>query len=128
MVISAAPKRRFWSALVVAFVIALAAGLLMPLIGSVKISYVRAFSGLSPDHEILFYARLPRVLLAMLAGGTLATAGVLFQALLRLTRWAFPVALPSARSRPSVSAGNKFCICPPCGWHRSRAPASLFFW
>jgi len=55
----------------------------MPLIGSSKISYARAFAGLSPDHEILFYARLPRVLLAMLAGGTLACAGVLFQALLR---------------------------------------------
>ncbi len=55
----------------------------MPLVGSSRISYVRAFAGLSPDHEILFYARLPRVLLAMLAGGTLASAGVLFQALLR---------------------------------------------
>ena len=51
--------------------------------GSAHIDYARAFAGLSPDAEILFYARLPRVLLALLAGGALAVAGTLFQALLR---------------------------------------------
>jgi iron complex transport system permease protein len=54
-----------------------------PLIGSASISYGRALAGQSPDHEILFDTRIPRVLLAMLAGGALAVAGVLFQALLR---------------------------------------------
>jgi len=54
-----------------------------PLIGPASISYRRAFAGLAPDSQILFYARVPRVLLAMLAGGGLAVAGVLFQALLR---------------------------------------------
>ncbi len=51
--------------------------------GSAHIDYARAFAGQSPDAEILFYARLPRVLLALLAGGSLAVAGALFQALLR---------------------------------------------
>jgi iron complex transport system permease protein len=57
--------------------------LVAPLIGSAEVDYRRAWNGLSPDKEILFYARTPRVLLAALAGGALATAGVLFQALLR---------------------------------------------
>ncbi len=54
-----------------------------PLIGSSHIDYGRAFAGASPDYEILFYARLPRVLLALLAGAGLSATGVLFQALLR---------------------------------------------
>jgi iron complex transport system permease protein len=62
---------------------AAAALVILPLIGSARIDYGRAFAGLSPDAEILFYARLPRVLLALLAGGALAVAGALFQALLR---------------------------------------------
>jgi iron complex transport system permease protein len=51
--------------------------------GSAHVDYARAFAGLSPDREILFYARVPRVLLSLLAGGTLTLTGVLFQALLR---------------------------------------------
>lgn len=54
-----------------------------PLLGSAHIDYSAAFAGRSPDHEILFDIRIPRVLLASLAGGTLALTGVLFQALLR---------------------------------------------
>jgi iron complex transport system permease protein len=54
-----------------------------PFIGSQPIDYRRALAGLSPDHEMLFLLRVPRVLLAALAGGSLAVAGVLFQALLR---------------------------------------------
>jgi iron complex transport system permease protein len=54
-----------------------------PLIGSTHIDLARALAGMSPDREILFDARLPRVLLSMIAGGALAVAGVLFQALLR---------------------------------------------
>ncbi len=76
-------RRRFWLAAGVSLGVAAAALLSAPLIGSTHISYARAFAGLSPDHEILFYTRLPRVLLALVAGGALAVAGVLFQALLR---------------------------------------------
>ncbi len=61
----------------------LAVAAITPLVGSAHIDYSRALAGLSPDHEILFAARLPRVLLSLLAGGALAVAGVLFQALLR---------------------------------------------
>jgi iron complex transport system permease protein len=74
---------KVWRAIALASVILLAALILMPLIGSARIDYGRAFAGLSPDREILFQARIPRVLLASLAGGTLALAGVIFQALLR---------------------------------------------
>jgi iron complex transport system permease protein len=67
----------------ICIVLAVAAGLGMPLIGSSSISYAKAWAGGMPDHAILFEVRLPRVLLSMLAGGALALGGVLFQALLR---------------------------------------------
>ena len=76
-------SRRFWLAISISAAVALAVLCVAPLIGSASISYARAWAGQSPDHEILFETRLPRVLLAMLAGGALAVAGVLFQALLR---------------------------------------------
>jgi iron complex transport system permease protein len=74
---------RFWAAVglsLVFFLIVLAA---TPLIGTSGAELSRAWAGLSPDREILFQVRLPRVLLAALAGGALAMAGVVFQALLR---------------------------------------------
>jgi iron complex transport system permease protein len=64
-------------------VIAMACVIVLPLIGSSPISYEKALAGVSPDAEILWQIRVPRVLLAMLAGGALTIAGVLFQALLR---------------------------------------------
>lgn len=57
--------------------------LLTPLIGSATVDFAAALRGVSPHAEILFAARLPRVLLAALAGGALALAGLLFQALVR---------------------------------------------
>ena len=80
---SEAGRRRFWPAVMTAAAIALAALIVLPLIGPAHIGYARAFAGQSPDAEILFYARLPRVLMALLAGGALALTGTLFQALLR---------------------------------------------
>jgi iron complex transport system permease protein len=71
--------RSVWVSLVVLIAVAVAA----PLIGSSHIDLRRALAGASPDHEILFYARLPRVLLALLAGAALSLTGVLFQCLLR---------------------------------------------
>src|SRR5262245_18849694 len=80
---SMATRRKLLVA-VAASTLALGIALLVtPLIGSAHVDYAKAWAGLSPDKEILFYARVPRVLLASLAGGALATAGVLFQALLR---------------------------------------------
>ncbi len=59
-----------------------------PLIGATNISLIKAFSSEIPfkenvDAHILFLARLPRILLAGIAGSALAVAGAVFQALLR---------------------------------------------
>lgn len=75
--------RRFAIAVGLSLAAMLAVLAIAPLIGSVPVDFRAAFAGESPHSEIFFQARLPRVLLAMLAGGALAVAGVLFQALLR---------------------------------------------
>jgi iron complex transport system permease protein len=67
---------------------ALAACLLAPLVGSTSIDLARAFDLSIPfasnvDAQIFFVARLPRTLAAALVGSALATAGVVFQGLLR---------------------------------------------
>jgi iron complex transport system permease protein len=62
------------------FLIVLAA---TPWIGVVGITPGRVWEGISPDREIFLITRLPRVLFGALAGGSLAVAGVLFQAILR---------------------------------------------
>ena len=61
---------------------------LAPLVGSTHISLTRAFDRSIPfaenvDAQIFFVARLPRVFSGALVGAALATAGVVFQALLR---------------------------------------------
>lgn len=76
-----APK--FWTAVIASGLLLMAVLIATPFLGSTQIQYSRAFSGESPDKEIFFYARMPRVLLSALTGGSLAVAGVLFQALLR---------------------------------------------
>jgi iron complex transport system permease protein len=92
----------FWCA--VAF---LAVALLAPLAGSSHIGLRDAFAGVSPDHEIFFYARLPRVLLALLAGAGLAVTGVVFQAILR-----DPLAEPYTLGVSSgASVGAVLAVC-----------------
>src|SRR5215475_1099703 len=54
-----------------------------PWIGSTGVAWRNVIAGVSPDREIFFVARLPRVLFGALVGGALATAGALFQAILR---------------------------------------------
>jgi iron complex transport system permease protein len=68
----------------------LAAGAILtaPLIGSTHISLRRAFDAAVPfgenvDAQIFFVARLPRTLAGALVGAMLASAGVVFQGLLR---------------------------------------------
>jgi iron complex transport system permease protein len=68
--------------------LAVAACVLAPLVGSTHISLARAFDRSIPfadnvDAQIFFVARLPRVLTGAVVGATLATAGVVMQALLR---------------------------------------------
>jgi ABC-type Fe3+-siderophore transport system permease subunit len=78
-----------------------------PLIGSSHIEMGRAFAGVSPDSEILFYARVPRVLLALLGGAALSVTGVLFQCMLR-----DPLAEPYTLGVSSgASVGAVLAIC-----------------
>ena len=68
--------------------LAAAAILLAPLLGSTSISLRRVFDSGIPyaenvDAQIFFVARLPRVLAGALVGAALASAGVVFQGLLR---------------------------------------------
>ena len=83
-----------------------------PFLGSTSVDFGRAFGGESPDSEIFFYARLPRVLLAVLVGGALAVAGVLFQALVR-DALADPYVLGVASG---ASLGAVLAIC--FGWRQ----------
>ena len=76
-------RRRYATAVALAAAAALAALFLTPLAGPTKVDFARAFARQSPDYDVLFSLRLPRVLLAMLAGGALSLAGAVFQALLR---------------------------------------------
>ncbi len=103
-------RRRFWIAVLSTAAAALAVLAIAPLVGSTSIDFSRALAGLSPDSEILFYARLPRVLLALLAGGALGVAGVLFQAMLR-DALATPYTL-GVSSGASLGAVAAICL----GW------------
>lgn len=76
-------RARFLRVLALSLAVLVAALLLMPWIGSSHISWYKVWNGISPDAEIFYQFRLPRVLLAALAGSALALAGTLFQALLR---------------------------------------------
>jgi ABC-type Fe3+-siderophore transport system permease subunit len=84
-----APLGRRLAATVVGFgVLTAAAILLAPLIGSTHISLRRAFDRTVPfsqnvDAQIFFIARLPRTLAGAVVGSMLASAGVVFQGLLR---------------------------------------------
>ena len=68
--------------------LAIATCVLAPLVGTTSISLMRALDPSIPfdrnvDAQIFFVARLPRVLAGALVGSTLASAGVVFQAMLR---------------------------------------------
>ena len=63
--------------------IALVMVVVCPLVGGSGLSYGRLVRLENPDWNIFLHLRLPRALLALLAGAALATAGTLFQALLR---------------------------------------------
>jgi iron complex transport system permease protein len=80
--------RRLTATLLVFGGLALAAILGAPLIGSTPISLARVFDRGIPfadntDAQIFFIARLPRTLAGALVGSMLASAGVVFQGLLR---------------------------------------------
>lgn len=99
------PLRRGISTAVFCLVAAVIAVMAAPFIGPTPLSFGAVFSTHLPfadntDAQIFFLARLPRALAAALVGGTLATAGVVFQALLRN-----PLATPYTLG---ISAGASF--------------------
>lgn len=112
MAVKKVTVRRVWITSLLSLCAMLVAIAILPLIGSAHIDYGRAIAGQSPDAEILFGVRLPRVLLAMLTGGALAAAGVLFQALLRETL-ATPYTL-GVSSGASLGAVIAICL----GWNQ----------
>lgn len=80
--------RRFVQTVAGFGLMAAAAIVLAPLVGSTSISLRRAFDVSIPfadntDAQIFFVARLPRTLAGAFVGATLATSGVVFQGLLR---------------------------------------------
>jgi iron complex transport system permease protein len=80
--------RRFAAACAGFGALALAALVLAPLVGSTPLDLRRVFDPSLPfadnvDAQIFFVARLPRVLAGALVGAALASAGVVFQGLLR---------------------------------------------
>lgn len=78
-----ATRKRVTAVILISVAASLACLFILPFVGSVSVDYRRALAGLEPDHQILMSLRFPRVALALLAGGALALAGALFQALLR---------------------------------------------
>ncbi len=81
-------RRRVLLASAMFGVLAVAALVFAPLVGSTSISLRRAFDPRIPfaenvDAQIFFIARLPRTLAGALVGSALAAAGVVFQGLLR---------------------------------------------
>jgi iron complex transport system permease protein len=80
------PKKRYLF-LVICFLFMLAVLVITPFIGSQSLDYREVTRHLTkthtPDGLIFFQIRLPRILLGILTGASLAIAGVVFQALLR---------------------------------------------
>jgi iron complex transport system permease protein len=99
------PIRTRFALTVAGFGALLAAALIAaPMIGSTPVSLARAFDRSIPfadntDAQILFIARLPRVVAAAVVGASLAVAGVVFQALFRN-----PLATPSTLGVSSGAA------------------------
>jgi iron complex transport system permease protein len=106
--------------LLAALALVIIVAVVTPLIGSTSIDWGRALSGASPDSEILFYARLPRVLLALVVGGALAVTGVLFQAIVR-DALADPYVLGVAAG---ASLGAVLAIC--FGWRDVGSVSALW--
>ncbi|GJL79809.1 MAG: ABC transporter permease [Nitrospinaceae bacterium] len=81
-------RKRYFSTLAWFTVFLLATLAIAPLIGATRISLTKALSSEiefsnNMDAQILFLARLPRILLAAITGASLSVAGAVFQAILR---------------------------------------------
>lgn len=81
-------RQRYFSSLAWFTIFFLATLAIAPLIGASQISLIKALSSEidfadNVDANILFLARLPRILLAAITGASLSVAGAVFQAILR---------------------------------------------
>jgi iron complex transport system permease protein len=76
-------RRRVALALLIGVAAVVVAAGFAPFVGANPLDAGKAWRGQWPDAQILWDIRIPRVILALLAGGALSAAGVLFQALLR---------------------------------------------
>jgi iron complex transport system permease protein len=76
-------RTRALRALLICAAIALSALVVCPLVGGSGLDYEKLLRRERPDWNIFVQLRLPRALLALLTGGSLAVSGALFQALLR---------------------------------------------
>lgn len=94
--------------------------LLAPLIGPAELDLRKAFAGEWPHSQMFFQVRLPRVLMALLAGGALSISGVLFQALLR-DALATPYTL-GVSSGASLGAVAAICF----GWQTTAGLPALW--
>jgi len=78
------PPRQFArSSLMLSVAVFMGAALVLPWVGAGSISLSRVLRHQAPDYDILMLLRISRTLLALVAGGALALAGALFQAMLR---------------------------------------------
>jgi iron complex transport system permease protein len=101
--------RRLWGLALVT----LAVAVLAPVVGSHAVSLAEVFGGDPTASTIFWQLRVPRVLLALLAGGLLAAAGAAFQALFR-NPLAEPYTLGIA-SGAALGAAAVFTLAPG-GW------------
>lgn len=99
--------------LFVSATLALVAALVCPFVGGMGMDYAKLWRREAPDWNILVNLRLPRMLLALLAGAALSAAGALFQALLRNA-----LATPSnlgVTAAASLGAVLAISFAPPAG-------------
>ena len=100
-------KREHFRPILLSAIALLIVAVSAPMIGSTHIELNKAFARVSPDYEIFFFARLPRVLLAVIGGAALSVTGVLFQCMLR-----DPLAEPYTLGVSSgASVGAVLAIC-----------------
>lgn len=117
-------SKRLALRLVVCGIVLLVSIFIATVFGSTSIHFQDLLDRNSTGHEVFFILRLPRALMAALAGGSLALAGVLFQVLLRDS-----LATPDTLGVSSgASLGAVIAIC--LGWNTvggfSAVPALAF--
>jgi len=117
-------RRRMVTAIVAFGLFAVAALVMAPLVGPTRLDFARVFDWSIPfrdnvDAQIFFVARLPRALAGALVGAALASAGVVFQALLRN-----PLATPFTLGVSAGAAlGAMLAITFPASLHLAGIPA-----